>query len=137
MDLTTKKGGKQIMKYCSGCGAENPDGALNCERCGKPFAQTAQQPQTVVYVQNPTNNGTNGLCIAGFVLALLGFNLIAFILSLVGVINGKKNGEKVGLGIAGIVLSCLWMIVLIIIIAIIFGAASSAVTFVPTLFALL
>lgn len=117
------------MKYCLGCGAENKDDAAVCEKCGKPFDQAtaSASQQTVVYTQAPAEKGNSGLCIAGFVLALLGFNLIAFILSLIGVINGKKNGEKVGLGIAGIVLSCLWVVVLIIIIiAVVGGAAADA-----------
>lgn len=112
------------MKFCSGCGANNPDDALVCERCGKPFEQPAAQQTQVVYVQNPSDTH-NSLCIVGFVLALLGFNLIAFIVSIVGVTNGKRNGEKIGLGIAGIVISCLWVVVLFIVIIAVLGILGS------------
>src|SRR5256885_6295990 len=58
----------------------------------------------------PQNQGTNGLAIAGFILAFL-FAPLGFILSLIGAITAGKRGQKgKGLAISGIVLSLVFMV---------------------------
>lgn len=55
----------------------------------------------------------NGWGIAGFVLSFF-TGPIAFIFSLIGLIQGKRRGDRVGLAIAGLVISSLSLIAMII-----------------------
>lgn len=82
-----------------------------------------QQPVTAI---QPQTNGTNGLCLAGFIISLVSIvlggslSLISLILCIIGVNSaGKKNQKGKGQAIAGIIISA--VLVLIWIIAIIFG----------------
>lgn len=82
-----------------------------------------QQPVTAI---QPQTNGTNGLCLAGFIISLVSIvlggslSLISLILCIIGVNSaGKKNQKGKGQAIAGIIISALF--VLIWIFAIIFG----------------
>lgn len=62
------------------------------------------------YGSQPPPQGTNGLSIAGLVLAFL-FAPIGFILSIIGLIQAGKRGQKgKGLAVAGIIVSLLVMI---------------------------
>ena len=75
------------------------------------------------------------MAIAGFVLALLGFNLIALIISIVGLNNSKKPeyaGDGKGFAIAGIIISCIYLVVYIII-GVSCGAATCAALNDPSL----
>ncbi len=70
---------------------------------------------------------TNVLSVVGFILSLLGFNVIAIILGAVGLSQIKKSGEK-GRGFA---LAAIWIgaisiviIVVIVIITAVLGAAA-------------
>ena len=82
-----------------------------------------QQPVTAI---QPQTNGTNGLCLAGFIISLVSIvlggslSLISLILCIIGVNSaGKKNQKGKGQAIAGIIISA--VLVLIWIFAIIFG----------------
>lgn len=55
----------------------------------------------------------NGWGIAGFVLSFF-TGPIAFVFSLIGLIQGKRRGDKVGLAIAGLVISSLSLIAMIV-----------------------
>ena len=74
-------------------------------------------PAPAAPMQAAPVKGTNGFCIAGFLIALFGmFNmqssLAALILSIVGLAGRSKTGEKgKGFGIAGVILSALSIIV--------------------------
>jgi len=96
----------KIMK-CSNCGMEF--NSNYCPNCGKAAgvepSQTAEQ-STATKAANVKNNEWNGLAIAGFVLSLLGFNIVALVLSIVGLCQIKKNGgQGQGFAIAGIVVA--------------------------------
>ena len=75
----------------------------------QPAAQSWFQPQQVVHttiVQQPAK-ASNGIAVAGFVLAFL-FAPLGLILSLVGLQKAKQlGGEGQGLAIAGLVISIL------------------------------
>jgi hypothetical protein len=62
------------------------------------------------YGSQPPQQGTNGLSIAGLVLAFL-IAPVGFILSVIGLVQAGKRGQKgKGLAIAGIIISLLLMI---------------------------
>ena len=104
------------MKYCRHCGAELVDEAVVCPKCGVAAGDGA--------------TGLNGerkqnmLGIVGFILSFF-TGPIAFIVSLIGLIQGRKKGEKVGFAIAGLVLSAISLVFAIILYSSIIGAAVS------------
>ena len=101
--------------FCKNCGKDIDDNAVVCPHCGVATKSTEVQPQA---------SGSNGLAIAGFVLSLLGFNLIALILSIVGLNKAKKlGGTGKGFAIAGIIISAVSMVIFIIV----FAAECSAI----------
>ena len=84
-----------------------------------------QQPITAI---PPQTNGTNGLCIAGFIISLVSIvlggslSLISLILCIIGVNSaGKKNQKGKGQAIAGIIISAVLLLVWIF--ALIFGVS--------------
>jgi hypothetical protein len=78
---------------------------------------------------------TNGVGVAGFVTGLLGallfwFPLAGIILGLLGVVlggvgtaQGRRNGQKTGLAVAGIVLGALALIVSIVFVTVVVANA--------------
>ena len=90
------------------------------------YQQPQVQPVQPVYVQPMASNEPsvkkNGFCTAGFVLSLLGIflvgttSLFGLIFSIVGLISAnKKNQGGKGKAIAGIVMSCLMIITVILV----------------------
>lgn len=98
------------MKYCRSCGAELVDEAAICPKCGVAVESTVEQ------------RSQNKLGIAGFVLSLFWVQFLGFIFSLIGVIVGKKKNHKISLAVAGLVISCIEILIIIIIYSI-YGAA--------------
>ena len=126
------------MPFCKNCGSSIEDGAKFCENCGTPIeapvaqpaAQPAPQPapqpvqaqpvqsqSTTQYQSSQVPEGTNGFCIAGFICALatvlMGVGLVpALILSIVGLVQVKKSGQKgKGFAIAGIIIPIAVMLI--------------------------
>ncbi len=135
------------MAVCPNCGANCTDGTKFCSSCGGPLPapvqqpaaqpvqpayqqpatqpviiQPAAQPVQPVYAQPITQpvvkkEKKNGLCVAGFVLSLVGLAClgitcpIGFILSLIGLIVAiaKKQKGK-GFAIAGLIISAIIML---------------------------
>ncbi|MCH5156540.1 MAG: zinc-ribbon domain-containing protein [Clostridiales bacterium] len=102
------------MKYCKSCGAELVDEAVICPKCGVAVEGSVQE------------KGQNKLGLVGFILSFF-TGPVAFILSLIGLIQGKKNGEKVGFAIAGLVLSAISLVFAIIIWSSLIGSLASGV----------
>ena len=92
------------MKYCKYCGAELNDNASVCSRCGHSLGSSSVQQK-----------GHHGLGIAGFILSLLSVQPLALIFSIIGLAVGKRNGNKTGLAVAGLVISIIYIVVEIII----------------------
>ncbi len=114
--------------FCRNCGAQIDDAAAVCPNCG---VATNANPAPYYGGAAPAPAQSNGLAIAGFVLSLLGFNVIALILSAVGLAQSKKlNGNGKGLAIAGIVISSISVVgFIILLIVLVGGAAAAASTF--------
>lgn len=114
-------------KVCPKCGKPVELDQRFCDACGYSFdaAQAPAQPaqpvqpaqpaytQPPVYIQpapqpQPAKSGSNGLALAGFILAFFGVQPIALILSIVGLVKSKEyGGNGKGLAIAGIILGAL------------------------------
>ena len=86
-------------------------------------------PNQTIIISQPPENKSNGLGTAGFVLALISFFLcwipylgwilwtLGFIFSFVGVFKAPR-----GLAIAGLVISCIGLIFLLVVVALIMAA---------------
>lgn len=112
---------------CTNCNQPLEEGAKFCAHCGTPIVQeepavevktentawqTPEQPAPTMtpdasYCEEPKET-TNGLAIAGLVVSLVTpFSVIPLILSILGLVFGKKkwNSSGKGIAIAGIVIS--------------------------------
>ena len=116
-----------MAKFCISCGSELPENAVACPNCGamQNANQAQVQPQQVVVNNVQAQNKSNGLAIAGFVVSLVStllccgsFNVISLVLSIVGVAKAKDyGGNGKGLAIAGIIISAIGLILLILLTA--------------------
>ena len=97
------------MKYCRSCGAELVDEAVVCPKCG------------VATGEMQTEAKQNTMGIVGLVLCFITGPIIAFIVSLVGYLQGKKNGEKVTCALVGIILSVIEVVFIIILYVAVLG----------------
>ena len=95
--------------YCKNCGKEIDDRAAICPHCGVPVQTASQQPSTP------------GLCIAGFVLAILSIwfgvlvcipPVLAIVLSSRGNRKAKENGSHSNLGTIGFAIGFTLMMML-------------------------
>lgn len=117
--------------FCRKCGKEIPDGNTVCESCESSNASVSSQsfnlpPQPQPYSQpdqTDTNSvqKTNTMAIASLVVSIvglfMGLGIVAVILGIIGQSQikasmGKQKGA--GMAIAGIVIGCLGIIVLVI-----------------------
>jgi len=86
------------MTFCPNCGAVPAPDRIACPRCGRPAA-TPQRPALPV---------TNICAILGFALVWLPIPLAWLVLSVVGLVQCARTGQKgAGLAIAGILLRVL------------------------------
>ena len=129
-----------MAKFCKSCGQEIENGNYFCINCGarvdgdnSTASAVSNQNSTPNYNQNVNNNQgqvnpTNGWSIAGFIVSVVAMLLCCngflgatgLILSIIGVTQSNKmNGSGKGLGIAGIVISCI--VLLLFLIVILFG----------------
>ncbi len=120
-----------MAKFCTNCGKELKDTDKACASCGTPVDGVAPVANQTVVVNAPKKS--NGLAIAGFIVSLVStllccgsFNVISLILSIVGAIKAKDyGGSGKGLAIAGIIISALGLILLILLT--IFGYAAAII----------
>ena len=120
------------MSFCSKCGAELPQNARFCGKCGEPVFLGFRQPISAsnpnnIYVQQPqptiqiSEKSHNGVGTAGFVFAILSIflgwipvlgyviNFLGFLLSLIGIFKRPR-----GLAIAGLIISLLDIIIILV-----------------------
>ena len=91
---------------------QNYNGVPNQPMYNQPMYNQPVYNQPVVQ-----QNKTNTLCIVGFILSLLCFNVIGLIVCIIGLNSAKKKNEGGrGLAIAGIVISVITLIITIIIV---------------------
>lgn len=112
--------------FCTNCGKEIDDNAVVCPGCGVP---TDNMKKSVAPAPAAAPAQKNTMALVGFILSLLGFNVIALILSIVGLTNCKKpeyNGDGKGFAIAGIIISSIYIVIIIILYAAIGATACAA-----------
>lgn len=126
--------------YCPKCGKQVSEQDTICPYCNavlptaeqsEPQPQSTQQSlkqdtnatQQNIYVNVPTNNKTNGLGLAGMILAIIGLFLglipvlgwiiwfLGLVFSAIGVFKSPR-----GFAIAGLVISFIWLITFVFII---------------------
>ncbi len=107
-----------MAKFCSECGKELEENSKVCKNCGK---QIEENINSVDKRAVTTTKSANGFAIAGFVLSLVSLlccgttSLLGLIFSIIGLVNANKNqGEGKGLAIAGIIISAILLILLIV-----------------------
>ena len=107
--------------FCKNCGKDIDDNAVVCPNCGVATDNMAKS--------TPVPTQKNTIALVGFIFSFFG-GLIGLICSIMGLVNSKKPeyaGDGKGLAIAGIIISCLEFVVIIIIYAVVIGAAMSMV----------
>ncbi|MBP5678244.1 MAG: zinc-ribbon domain-containing protein [Bacilli bacterium] len=121
-----------MAKFCINCGKELGDTDKVCSQCGTPVDGAAPAQATTV-VAPARAQKSNGLALAGFIVSLVStilccgsFNVISLILSIVGAVKAKDcGGNGKGLAIAGIIISAIGLILLIVLT--IFGYAAAII----------
>lgn len=135
------KCGNQIQdddRFCPFCGSMNTQSKYNqTDPFGYPVAQPyagqqpqqQQQPQSNYAQQAPGSSNTYAL--VGFILSFF-FPLLGLIFSIMGLQEAnKKNGDRKGFAIAGIIISVVYMVITVIVVICVWAAALSAVASYP------
>lgn len=106
-----------MAKFCTNCGNELDDRAIMCPKCGVALTQTT----------NASNgSSSNGMAIAGFILSFF-IPLLGLIFSIIGLKRSKETNNGKGLSTAGIIISCITMVITIIMGIISFSAFSDTI----------
>lgn len=148
------------MRYCKGCGAELPDGAVFCPSCGRNVqndnqanygnnAQSSNQNNgqrnfSSEYCQNGNYNRSNNydymeryspLTILGFVFAFVA-PLVGLILSIIANNEAKRLGSEknVSLSKTGIILSSVFLGLEVFAVFLFFGLVIAGIVMFPALF---
>lgn len=136
-----------MAKFCRECGKELEENSKFCNNCGTKIeeekteeANTSNENTNesaasnagtnVTYNQTYVTKKSNGMAIAGFVMSLVSLlccgysSWLGLIFSIIGLVNANKNeGEGKELAIAGIVISSILLIIIVLLT--IFGVMAS------------
>lgn len=127
-----------MAKFCRECGKELEENSKFCNNCGTKIeeekteeANTSNENTNesaasnagtnVTYNQTYVTKKSNGMAIAGFVISLVSLlccgysSWLGLIFSIIGLVNANKNeGEGKELAIAGIVISSILLIIIVL-----------------------
>ena len=106
-----------MAKFFTNCGNELDDRAIMCPKCGIALTQT---------VANSGQTQSNGMAIAGFILSFF-IPLLGLIFSIIGLKRSKETNNGKGLSTAGIIISCITMVITLIMGIISFSAVSDTI----------
>lgn len=123
--------------YCPNCGTQNPDNVAFCGNCGAALTPApTPQPAPAVYTSAPQAapqpvspvmpvveipaQKSGVMCRVGFLVAITSFVTmgmaapVGLILSIIGIIKANKNNETGrGFGIAGVIVSSIYIVIII------------------------
>ena len=106
-----------MAKFCTNCGNELDDRAIMCPKCGVALTQTT----------NASNGSSSiGMAIAGFILSFF-IPLLGLIFSIIGLKRSKETNNGKGLSTAGIIISCITMVITLIMGIISFSVVSDTI----------
>lgn len=112
---------------CPRCGAPLGDNDRFCPKCGAPVENIPSK----TYTDNTapkSSSETNTLCVVGFVLSFF-IAIAGLVCSIIGLKQVQKSGESgKGFAIAGIVISCIEIVAVIIVFLIYFTVILSLIT---------
>lgn len=107
-----------MAKYCMNCGKELAEDAKCCPNCQVTIPDAVYSNKPTAVISNPKT--TNGFSIAGLVLGLISIlccgstSILGLVFSIIGLSSANKNNDNSrGVSIAGIVISCLGLLVLL------------------------
>lgn len=106
-----------MANFCTNCGAEINEGYAFCEKCGTPVDGTPKGqpiPQGQPVYQAAPEKKTNVCALIGFITSLLCGCLspVSIVLCIIGIVKAKDyNGDGKGLAIAGLIISCLALLI--------------------------
>jgi len=111
---------EEKMAFCSSCGAQMNEGDTFCVKCGFRNIRCTLQPGFYTpVVSAPAQN--NGQAIAALILGIIGIfawllPFIGFPVTIAGLVLGIQGlkSQKSGMAIAGLVLSCIFLLATII-----------------------
>ena len=113
-----------MMKFCPNCGKKVSNDMNFCGDCGASFDNYSNNKNDNVLYQE---NKTNEMAVVGFILSLFSLltcgvlSIPSLIISIVGLNNAKKNnGNGIGFAIAGIVISSIFILFLLLFILALF-----------------
>ena len=128
-----------MAKFCRECGKELEEESKFCNNCGTKIEEanayinesaSSNASTNVTYNQTYVTKKSNGMAIAGFVISLVSLlccgysSWLGLIFSIIGLANANKNeGEGKGLAIAGIVISSILFILIVLLT--VFGVMAS------------
>ena len=110
------------MKFCPNCGKQLTENSKFCSNCGKEIIKKEEnKTQEVVNTTNINNNESNPLAITGFIISLVSMlccgstSWLGLLFSIIGLVESKKkndSGRK--LAIAGIIISAILIVLLLL-----------------------
>lgn len=107
-----------MSKKCTNCGAELEDNAVFCDECGakQETYQPVYQNQAATVPKSNTGFGIASLVLGIIAVCTLGMWFVPEILGLVfGIITLKNEQAKHGMAKAGVILSVISIVVLILV----------------------
>ena len=123
--------------FCNHCGKQVDNDTVFCPHCGGRVGEGAPQQQQPAQAQPqyaaPQQSAPpqeNTIAIVGFIFSFFG-GLIGLICSIIGYNNAKKGAPHKGLALAGIIISCMWVVGIVIYVVVIVGAIIGAASTIP------
>ena len=115
-----------MSRYCKKCVTENAGDSKFCTSCGETLdseiiieTNKDEVGNNEEVVEN-TQKSSKGKSVAGFICSLCGIltcgitSIIGLILSIIGLSESKKRGESDGLAVAGIIISSIFIVLMIL-----------------------
>lgn len=107
-----------MAKYCPKCRNLLEENSKKCKNCGIKIGADTDNNENKENIQQEKK--ANNFGVIGFIISIISFftfgltTVFGLILSIIGIIDGKKKKQNYGFGIAGLVISSIIILILII-----------------------